>query len=106
MTTLDKLPADHVMTLCLLEKYFPPSFFDIMVHVTLHLVNKVRLCGPVYLRWMYPFGRYMKTLKSYVQNRNRPEGCIAESYIVEGALEFCTKYMLNMSTVGVPTGHV
>ena len=43
MTTLDKLPADHVMTLCLLEKYFPPSFFDIMVHVTLHLVNEFRL---------------------------------------------------------------
>ncbi|KAK9198845.1 hypothetical protein WN944_014031 [Citrus x changshan-huyou] len=66
VSTLEKLQAEHVVTLCLLEKYFPPSFFDIMIHLIVHLVNKVRLCGPVYLRWMYHFERYMKTLKSYV----------------------------------------
>ncbi|BBH06975.1 hypothetical protein Prudu_018761 [Prunus dulcis] len=38
-------------------------------------------------RWMYPFERYMKVLKGYVQNRTRPEGCIAERYIAEEALE-------------------
>ena len=48
VTTLDKLQTDHVVTLCLLEKYFPPSLFDIIVHLTVHLVNKVRLYGPVY----------------------------------------------------------
>ena len=66
VTTLDKLQVDHVVTLYLLEKCFLPSFFDIMVHLTVHLVNEVRLCGPVYFRWMNPFKRYMKTLKSYV----------------------------------------
>ncbi|BBH07274.1 hypothetical protein Prudu_019154 [Prunus dulcis] len=45
-----------------------------------HLVREVRLCGPVYFRWMYPFERYMKVLKGYVQNRTRPEGCIAERW--------------------------
>ena len=64
--TLDKLQANHVVTLCLLEKCCPPSFFDIMVHLTVHLVNEVRLCSLVYLRWMYPFERYMKTFKRYV----------------------------------------
>ena len=29
-----------------------------------------------------------------------------KSYITEEALEFCAEYMLNMSTVGVPPGHV
>ncbi|XP_042465814.1 uncharacterized protein LOC122048288 [Zingiber officinale] len=29
---LDKLQSDLVVTLCLLEQYFPPSFFDIMHH--------------------------------------------------------------------------
>ncbi|RVW67500.1 hypothetical protein CK203_063103 [Vitis vinifera] len=53
--TLDELQNEVVVTLCLFEKYFPPSFFDIMVHLTVHLVREVRLCGPVYLRWMYPF---------------------------------------------------
>ncbi|KAI5334273.1 hypothetical protein L3X38_024406 [Prunus dulcis] len=78
VSKLDKLEEDVVVTLCLLEKYFPPSFFDIMVHLVVHLVREVRLCGPVYFRWMYPFERYMKVLKGYVQNRTRPEGCIAE----------------------------
>ncbi|CAL2248300.1 unnamed protein product [Prunus armeniaca] len=52
-------------------------------------------------RWMYPFKRYMKVLKGYVQNLNHPEGCIAEWYIAEEAVEFCTKHLSNVSTVGV-----
>ena len=106
VTILDKLDMDITVTLCMLEKCFPPSFFDIMIHLTVHLVNEVRLCGPVFLRWMYPFERYMKTLKGYVRNRNFPEGCIAESYITEEALEFYAEYMSNMHTIGVSFGHV
>ncbi|KAH7834576.1 hypothetical protein Vadar_017503 [Vaccinium darrowii] len=41
VSKLDKLQSDIVITLCLLEKYFPPSFFDIMVHLTVHLVREV-----------------------------------------------------------------
>ncbi|CAL9005165.1 unnamed protein product, partial [Prunus brigantina] len=103
VSKLDKLEEDVVVTLCLLEKYFPPSFFDIMVHLVVHLVREVRLCGPVYFRWMYPFERYMKVLKGYVQNRTRPEGCIAERYIAEEAVEFCTEHLSDVSTVGVPS---
>ncbi|CAL8137235.1 unnamed protein product [Prunus armeniaca] len=101
ISKLDKLEEYVVVTLCLLGKYFPPSFFDIMVHLVVHLVKEVRLCGPVYFRWMYPFERYMKVLKGYVQNLNHPEGCIAEWYIAEEAVEFCTKHLSNVSTVGV-----
>ncbi|KAI5349182.1 hypothetical protein L3X38_002069 [Prunus dulcis] len=75
---LDKFEEDVVVTLSLLQKYIPPSFFDIMVHLVVHLVREVRLCGPVYFRWMYPFERYMKALKGNVQNRTHPEGCIQE----------------------------
>ncbi|CAL9018478.1 unnamed protein product [Prunus brigantina] len=100
---LDKLEEDVVVTLCLLEKYFPPSFFDIMVHLVVHHVREVRLCGPVYFRWMYPFEIYMKVLKGHVQNRTRPEGCIAERYIAEEAVEFCTEHLSDVSTVGVPS---
>ncbi|KAI5334148.1 hypothetical protein L3X38_024281 [Prunus dulcis] len=103
VSKLDKLEEDVVVTLCLLEKYFPPSLFDIMVHLVVHLVREVRLCGPVYFRWMYSFERYMKVLKGYVQNRTRPEGCIAERYIAEEAVEFCTQHLSDVSTVGVPS---
>ena len=61
--SLDELQNEIVVTLCLFEKCFPPSFFDIMVHLTVHLVREVRLCEPVYFRWMYPFERFMKVLK-------------------------------------------
>ncbi|KAH7838947.1 hypothetical protein Vadar_033035 [Vaccinium darrowii] len=100
---LDKLQSDIVTTLCLLEKYFPPSFFDIMVHLTVHLVREVRLCGPVHYRWMYQFERFMKLLKGYVRNHNCPEGCIAESYIVEEAVEFCAKYLSGVDPIGIPS---
>ena len=100
--TLDLLQSELVQTLCLLEKYFPPSFFDIMIHLTVHLVREVKLCGPVYLRWMYPFERYMKVLKGYVKNRNRPEGCIVESYIAEESVEFCSEYLSTAEAIGLP----
>ncbi|CAL2256476.1 unnamed protein product [Prunus armeniaca] len=105
VSKLDKLEEDVVVTLCLLEKYFPPSFFDIMVYLVVHLVREVRLCGPVYFRWMYPFERYMKVLKGYVHNHTRPQGCIAEWYIAEEAVEFCTEHLSDVSTVGVPSSH-
>ncbi|KAL4011090.1 hypothetical protein IC575_028137 [Cucumis melo] len=53
VSELDALQEDIVMILCNLEKYFPPSFFTIMVHLVVHLVREVKLCGPVYFRWMY-----------------------------------------------------
>ena len=37
--------------------------------------------------------RYLGTLKSYVRNRSRPEGCIAEGYLAEECLNFCSLYL-------------
>ncbi|GJV78813.1 putative transposon, En/Spm-like protein [Tanacetum coccineum] len=37
---LDKMQAELVVTLCLLEKFFPPSIFDIMIHLTVHLTRE------------------------------------------------------------------
>ncbi|RVW84608.1 hypothetical protein CK203_048116 [Vitis vinifera] len=41
VSALDKLQNDLVVALCLLEKYFPPSFFDIMLHLTVHLIREI-----------------------------------------------------------------
>ena len=49
----DDLENEIVIILCQLEMYFPPAFFDIMVHLIVHLVREIKCCGPVYLRWMY-----------------------------------------------------
>ncbi|GJV73974.1 hypothetical protein Tco_1493969 [Tanacetum coccineum] len=38
----------------------------------------------------------------HVQNRNRPEGCIAEEIIVEETIEFFSEYHKSMETIGIP----
>ncbi|KAA0062841.1 transposase [Cucumis melo var. makuwa] len=101
VSELDALQEDIVMSLCNLEKYFLSSFFTIMVHLVVHLVREVKLCGPVYLRWMYPFERYMKVLKNFVRNRNRPEGCIAEAQVCEEAVQFCSDFLSGLDPIGL-----
>jgi hypothetical protein len=53
------LEADVAESMALLEMEFPPSFFDIMMHLSYHLVHELDICGPVTTRWMYPVERYM-----------------------------------------------
>ena len=96
---LEKMQSELVETLCQLEKHFPPSFFDVMIHLSVHLVREVKLCGPIFLRWMYPFERYLKAFKGYVRNPAHPEGCIAEAYVAEEAVECLVNF--EKSTVGV-----
>ena len=54
---LEALQKDIVLILCKLEKIFPPSFFDVMVHLAVHLPKEALLAGPVHYRWMYPIER-------------------------------------------------
>jgi len=82
--------------------YFPPAFFDIMIHLIVHLVREIKCCGPVYLRWMYLVKRYMKILKGYTKNLHHPEASIVERYIVEEAIEFCLEYIKKAKPVGLP----
>ncbi|XP_058186185.1 uncharacterized protein LOC131303365 [Rhododendron vialii] len=92
------LEDEVVETLCMFERFFPPSFFDIMVHLTIHLGREARLCGPVQYRWMYLFERHMKIYKRSVGNHARPEGCIAERYLVEECITFCSRHMKSVET--------
>lgn len=80
-------------TMCYLEVCFPPSFFDIMQHSLIHLVDEIELCGPVGGRWMYPCERYLGTLKSFVRNKAHPEASMANGYAAEEALGFCAEYL-------------
>lgn len=54
---LERLEKNIAVTLCKLERIFPPSFFDVMVHLSIHLANEAKLGGPVQYRWMYPVER-------------------------------------------------
>ena len=54
---LIKLQEKIIIILCNLEMIFPPAFFDVMVHLMVHLPHEAMLCGPVHYRWMYPIER-------------------------------------------------
>ncbi|XP_052622477.1 uncharacterized protein LOC128127815 [Lactuca sativa] len=88
-----KAKVDIIAILCKLELIYLPAFFDIMVPLLLHLPDEAIVGGPVCMRWMFPFERYMKKLKNYVRNKARPEGSIAEGYVAEEALSFCSMYL-------------
>ena len=44
------LENDIIVTLCKLERIFPPSFFDIMMHLLVHLENEAKIVGPMQYR--------------------------------------------------------
>ena len=98
---LDEVENEGVIILCQLEMYFPPTFFDIMVHLIVHLVREIKCYGPIYLWWMYPVERYMKILKGYIKNLHHPEASIVKRYIVEEAIEFCLEYIEKEKPVGL-----
>ena len=45
------------VTLCIVEAWFPPSNWDIMSHLVIHLVDELFDCECVSARWMYPIER-------------------------------------------------
>jgi hypothetical protein len=47
MDVLERLDKDIVLILCKLELYLPPSFFNIMTHLPIHLAHEALLAGPV-----------------------------------------------------------
>jgi hypothetical protein len=54
---LIQLEMDIVVILCELERVFPPSAFNIMMHLCVHLAYEARMAGLLQFRWMYPIER-------------------------------------------------
>ncbi|XP_048613195.1 uncharacterized protein LOC125587093 [Brassica napus] len=77
------LKENIAVKLCNLEKIFPPSFFDVMEHLAVHLADEAALGGPVQYRWMYPFERYMYHLEKKVKNKAHIGGSIVAQYVNE-----------------------
>ncbi|KAL6572291.1 hypothetical protein OROMI_013249 [Orobanche minor] len=42
---------------------------------------------------MFLIERYLGKLKGYVRNRTRPEGSIAEGYLAEECVTFCSRFL-------------
>jgi hypothetical protein len=101
-----KLQNDVVQCLVSFELAFPPSFFDIMTHLLVHLVKEITILGPVFQHNMWPFERFMLVITKYVLNRPRPEGSIAKGYVTEEVIKFCVDFVDSIDSIGVPvSGH-
>src|SRR4051812_39510408 len=98
---LPRLQNDVVQCLVSFELVFSPSFFNIMTHLLVHLVDEITILGPVFLHNMFPFERFMGVLKKYVHNRARPEGSISKVYGTEEVIEFCVDFIPDIKSIGV-----
>jgi hypothetical protein len=85
--------------------YFPPAFFDISIHFTTHLVNEIKLLGPVFLHQMCAYERFNGILKSFIRNRAYPESSMVQGYYTEETVEWALNYADPSNLIGVPKSH-
>jgi hypothetical protein len=52
---LDALRTHVEETMSKLEMVFPPSYFDMLEHFMVHIIDQISAVGPVYLHNMFPF---------------------------------------------------
>ncbi|XP_050229123.1 uncharacterized protein LOC126678265 [Mercurialis annua] len=100
---LNSMETEIPKILYKLERIFPPSLFDSMEHLPVHLSYEAMMEGPVQYCWMYPFERkcllilisgyiYLKKLKKKVTNKGRVEESISSGYLKEEIAKFASYY--------------
>src|SRR3954467_7141205 len=79
--------------ICVLEMYFPPAFFDVMVHLCVHIVDDIIDLGPTFLHSMMPFERMNGFLKGFVHNMSHPDANIVQGYLTHECICCCETYL-------------
>jgi hypothetical protein len=103
---LKMLQDEIVVILCELEIYFPPAFYDICIHLLLHVVDDIRQLGPTFLHNMMPFERQNCVMKGYVHNRARLDTSMTKGFLTYECISFCQNYLStedDQEHVGLPT---
>ena len=90
------------MILCELDMYFPHTFFDVMVHLLVHIVEDIIQLGPTFLHIMMSFERMNGVIQGYVRNTARPGGSIAKGFLTEECISYCMNYLGIENPVGLP----
>ncbi|XP_021741321.1 uncharacterized protein LOC110707602 [Chenopodium quinoa] len=70
---LERMEANIAITLCKLERIFVLAFFDVMIHLPIHLATEAKLAGPVHYRWMYRFERYLSKIETQFNRLDQNE---------------------------------
>jgi hypothetical protein len=83
--------------------YFPPAFFDIMVHLLFHIVDDIEDLRPAFLHNMMALERMNGIIKACIHNRAHPDGSIIQGFLTEECISFCKNYLNEENTpVGLP----
>lgn len=98
MKEIDKSSLSNARTMaveavCLIEEAFPRSILSSQLHVVVHLIDEIAICGVVHSRWMFFLERFLKTLKGFVRQRARPEGSMAEGWLVQESFVYMSEYL-------------
>ncbi|CAH9060630.1 unnamed protein product [Cuscuta europaea] len=91
-TALEELHRKAPTIMCNLENDFPPSFFDVMEHLLIHLPFEAMKEGPAFYRWMYGCERFLRELKKKVTNKAHVGASICQAYITEEVSTFSSYY--------------
>ena len=89
---IDKVEMNIIRTIYKLEMIFPPSFFDSMEHLPIHLPFEAKAGGLVHYRWMYPFERLDITLQcnSYIK-------VFSMFFLIENTWLIQCRYLFNLN---------
>jgi hypothetical protein len=63
------------------------------VHLLVHVIQDMAICGPVSSSWMFFLERFMKTFKDFVRQNARPEGNMCEGWLIQEGLVFILQYV-------------
>ena len=83
-----------------MKMHLPPTLFDIQFHHLVHFPGEVGLCGPISTRWMYFVERYMGELKGRVRQCTRPEGSMAQGYLIAETMHYVSEYLERFHSQG------
>ena len=63
ISTLNEARVMAVEAVCLIEEGFPRSILTSQLHLVVHLVDEIAICGTVHSRRIFFLQRFLKTLK-------------------------------------------
>jgi len=103
---LASLKEFAVETVSLFEMCFPQAFFDVMVHLVVHLFSQIEALGPMYLHEMWMYECFMLILNGYLSTRARPDTSMVEGNLIKEAIEsggpLCNRVLKDHIAIGLP----
>ena len=90
---LRRLHEEIIVILCELEMYFTPAFFDVMVHLCVHIMDNIIDLELTFHNSMMLFERMNGVIKGFVRNMSRPEESIVQGYLTHECISFWKNYI-------------